>query len=308
MILVESINFVVLGKQDIASEFGKKGTETDLTLFDRKESDVIKTWVVPTGFPEKIQPLFQAINLAEYVIFYVDKLDKFTGEQIIALDSLKKEKGILSHTFDVDETKLNLMIKGTVVENYVQVDQDKIKEEMDKFKPLSNESQSEMVIDHCFDVKGVGTVILGKVTCGKIKQYDNLKLYPEGIDVLIKSIQMHDDPVSESIYPARVGLAVKGVKPDNVSRGDVISEKDAVTVNSTITLDFVKSQFYKGDIAENQGCLVSVGLQIKAAKFVSITPLKLQFEKTIVYKPGDIAVILKPESNTIRILGNGAIL
>ena len=170
MILVESINFVVLGKQDIASEFGKKGTETDLTLFDRKESDVIKTWVVPTGFPEKIQPLFQAINLAEYVIFHVDKLDKFTGEQIIALDSLKKEKGILSHTFDVDETKLNLMIKGTVVENYVQVDQDKIKEEMDKFKPLSNESQSEMVIDHCFDVKGVGTVILGKVTCGKIKQ------------------------------------------------------------------------------------------------------------------------------------------
>ena len=125
MILVESINFVVLGKQDIASEFGKKGTETDLTLFDRKESDVIKTWVVPTGFPEKIQPLFQAINLAEYVIFHVDKLDKFTGEQIIALDSLKKEKGILSHTFDVDETKLNLMIKGTVVENYVQVDQDK---------------------------------------------------------------------------------------------------------------------------------------------------------------------------------------
>ena len=308
MILVESINFVVLGKQDIASEFGKKGTETDLTLFDRKESDVIKTWVVPTGFPEKIQPLFQAINLAEYVIFHVDKLDKFTGEQIIALDSLKKEKGILSHTFDVDETKLNLMIKGTVVENYVQVDQDKIKEEMDKFKPLSNESQSEMVIDHCFDVKGVGTVILGKVTCGKIKQYDNLKLYPEGIDVLIKSIQMHDDPVSESICPARVGLAVKGVKPDNVSRGDVISEKDAVTVNSTITLDFVKSQFYKGDIAENQGCLVSVGLQIKAAKFVSITPLKLQFEKTIVYKPGDIAVILKPESNTIRIFGNGAIL
>ena len=308
MILVESINFVVLGKQDIASEFGKKGTETDLTLFDRKESDIIKTWVVPSGFPEKIQPLLQAINLAEYVIFHVDKLDKFTGEQIIALDSLKKEKGILSHTFDVDESKLNMMIKGTVVENYVQVDQDKIKEEMDKFKPLSNESQSEMVIDHCFDVKGVGTVILGKVTCGKIKQYDNLKLYPEGIDVLIKSIQMHDDPVSESICPARVGLAVKGVKPDNVSRGDVISEKDAVTVNSTITLDFVKSQFYKGDIAENQGCLVSVGLQIKAAKFVSITPLKLQFEKTIVYKPGDIAVILKPESNTIRILGNGAIL
>ena len=306
--MVLSVNFVVLGKQDLAAEFGKKGTVTDLSLFDRKESDVIKTWVTPSGFPEKIQPLFQAINLAEYVIFHVDKLDKFTGEQIIALDSLKKEKGILSHTFDVDESKLNLMIKGTVVENYVKVEQDKIKEEMDKLEPIPNDSPSEMVIDHCFDVKGVGTVILGKVTNGKIKQYDNLKLYPAGIDVLIKSIQMHDDPVTESVCPARVGLAVKGAKPDEVSRGDVISVENAVDVKSEIELDFTKNPFFKGDIAENQGCLVSVGLQVKAAKFTSISPLKLKFEKPIICKSGDIAVILKPESTTIRILGSGVIL
>ena len=304
---VKSINFVVLGKQDIASEFGKKGTVTDLSLYDRKESDIIKTWVTPSGFPEKIQPLFQAINLAEYVIFHVDKLDKFTGEQIIALDSLKKEKGILSHTFDVDESKLELMIKGTVVEKYVRVDQDKIKEEMNKLEPLSSEGPSEMVIDHCFDVKGVGTVILGKLTKGIIKQYDNLKLYPLGIDVLIKSIQMHDDPVEESITPARVGLAVKGAKPDEVGRGDIISEEGAVEIKTEIELDFQKSPFYKNDIAENQGCLVNVGLQIKAAKFTSISPLKLAFEKPIVCKKNQIAVVLKPESSTIRILGSGTI-
>ena len=112
----------------------------------------------------------------------------------------------MSHTFDVDESKLDAMIKGTVVENYLKVDQDKIKEEMDKLEPISNDGPSEMIIDHCFDVKGVGTVILGKVTSGKIKQYDNLKLYPEGIDVLIKSIQMHDDPVEESVVLPELGL------------------------------------------------------------------------------------------------------
>ncbi len=305
--MVQSVNFVVLGKQDIASEFGKKGTETDLTLYDRKESDVIKTWVAPSGFPDKIQPLFQAINLAEYVIFHVDKLDKFTGEQIIALDSLKKEKGILSHTFEVDDSKLDAMIKGTVVEKYKKVDQDKIKEEMDKLESISNDGPSEMVIDHCFDVKGVGTVILGKVTNGKVKQYDNLKLYPAGIDVLIKSIQMHDDPVSESICPARVGLAVKGAKLEEVGRGDVISAEGAVDVKTEIELDFQKNPFYKSEIAENQGCLVSIGLQIKAAKFSSISPLKLTFEKPIVCKKDQIAVILKPESASIRILGSGKI-
>ena len=306
--MVKSINFVVLGKQDLASEFGKKGTESDLTLYDRKESDVIKTWVIPNGFPEKIQPLFQAINLAEYVIFHVDKLDKFTGEQIIALDSLKKEKGILSHTFDVDESKLNMMIKGTVVENYTRVEQDKIKEEMNALEPITNDNPAELLIDHCFDVKGVGTVILGKVSNGTIKQYDNLKLYPHNIDVLIKSIQMHDDPVSESICPARVGLAVKGAKPDEVGRGDVISVENAVEIKTEIELDFEKSPFYKSEITENQGCLVNIGLQTKAAKFSSITPLKLVFEKPIVCKKNDIAVILKPESTTIRILGSGKIL
>ena len=305
--MISSINFVVLGKQDLASEFGKKGTESDLTLFDRKESDIIKTWVIPNGFPEKIQPLFQAINLAEYVIFHVDKLDKFTGEQIIALDSLKKEKGILSHTFDVDEAKLDLMIKGTGVEKYTKVEQDKIKEEMDKLEPISTDGPSELLIDHCFDVKGVGTVILGKVTDGTIKQYDNLKLYPAGIDVLIKSIQMHDDPVTESICPARVGLAVKGAKPDEVGRGDVIAAEGVVDIKTELELDFTKSPFYKSEIAENQGCLVNIGLQIKAAKFVSISPLKLSFEKPIICKKGDVAVILKPESTTIRILGSGAI-
>ena len=241
------------------------------------------------------------------MIFHVDKLDKFTGEQIIALDSLKKEKGIISHTFDVDESKLDAMIKGTVVEKYIKVDQDKIKEEMNKLEPISNDGPSEMVIDHCFDVKGVGTVILGKVTNGKVKQYDNLKLYPAGIDVLIKSIQMHDDPVEESICPARVGLAVKGAKPDEVGRGDVISEEGVVDVKSEIELDFEKNPFYKSEIAENQGCLVSIGLQINAAKFSSISPLKLTFEKPIVCKKDQIVVILKPESTTIRILGSGKI-
>ena len=305
--MVKSVNFVVLGKQDIAADFGKKGTVTDLSLFDRKESDIIKTWVTPSGFPDKIQPLFQAINLAEYVIFHVDKLDKFTGEQIIALDSLKKDKGILSHTFEVDESKLEAMIKGTVVENYARVEQDKIKEEMDKLESITADGHSEMVIDHCFDVKGVGTVILGKVTNGKIKQYDNLKLYPADIEVLIKSIQMHDDPVEESICPARVGLAVKGTKPDEVGRGDIISESGVGDIVSEIELDFIKSPFYKSEISENQGCLVNIDLQIKAAKFTSITPLKLTFEKPIICKKGQIAVVLKPESPTIRILGSGAI-
>jgi len=47
---MRSINFVVLGEQTIANDFGKKGTTTDLTLYDKKESDIIRTWIVPNGY------------------------------------------------------------------------------------------------------------------------------------------------------------------------------------------------------------------------------------------------------------------
>ena len=305
--MVQSVNFVVLGEQTIANDFGKKGTSTDLTLYDKKESEIIRTWIAPNGFPDKIQPLFQAINLAEYVIFYVGSLDKFTGEQIIALDMLKRKYGIISHTYEVDENRLNAMIKGTVLEKYRHAMSPEIKQEINKLQPISKEGKTKIVIDHCFDVKGVGTVVLGKVTQGKVKQYDNLKLFPSGVDVMIKSIQMHDDPVKEAISPARVGLSVKGVKVDEITRGDYLCEDVTQNVQTELELDFTQNPFYKGTISENQMCLVSVGMQIKAGKFKSIKPLVIQLDKPVVCDKNDICVILKPESTSVRILGSGPI-
>ena len=302
---MESINFVVLGEQTIANDFGKKGTSTDLTLYDRKESNIIRTWVIPNGFPEKIQPLFQAIALAEYVIFHVNTLDKFTGEQIIALDILGKKDGILSHSYNIDESKLDLMIKGTVVERYKKVDRDKIKEELINFPILKKDASTSIVVDHTFDVKGVGTVALGKVLSGKITQYDKILHHPSTIEAMVKSIQMHDDDVKEAVSPARVGLSLKNIKYDEIVRGDILSNDASIRIVTEIIIDFKQNQFFKGILSENQMCLVNIGMQIKAAKFASISPLKLVFEKPVIIMPGDICVLLKPESNSIRIIGSG---
>ena len=304
---MRSVNFVVLGEQTIANDFGKKGTVTDLTVYDRKESDIIRTWVVPNGFPEKIQPLLQAINISEYVIFYVASLDRYTGEQILALDMLKKKDGILSHSYEVDETRLNSMIKGTVLQNYRKIDSPNIKEELAKFPPVSNDGPIQIVIDHSFDVKGVGTVVLGKVLQGTVNQYDNLKHLPSGADVMIKSIQMHDDDVKSAVCPARVGLSLKGIKPNEVGRGDIITSDESLEVKSELKIDFKQSPFYKGEISKNQMCLVCIGLQVKAAKFSSVSPVKLILDKPIIYTKNDICLLVKPESVSVRVIGSGKI-
>ena len=304
---MKSVNFVILGDYSIANDFGKKGTSTDLTLYDKKESDIIRTWIAPNGFPEKIQPLFQSIYIAEYVVFHVTSLDKFTGEQIIALDSLGKKEGILSHSYDVDENRLQTMIKGTVLENYKKVNSSNLKEEMLKFPVIQKDGHASVIIDHCFDVKGVGTVALGKVVSGKINQYDNLNHMPSNTKVMVKSIQMHDDDVKESISPARVGLSLKNIKPDDISRGDILSTDSSLRIVDELSLNFTQNQFYKNTVSENEMCIVSIGMQMKAGKFVSVSPVKIKLEKPIAILPNDICILLKPESQSIRIIGSGSI-
>ena len=304
---MRSINFVVLGEQTIANDFGKKGTTTDLTLYDKKESDIIRTYVVPNGFPEKIQPLLQAINIAEYVIFYVASLDRYVGEQIIALNMLGKSNGIISHSYEVDENQFNSMIKDTVLKNYKKIDLLNIKDELSGFDPIINDGPLQIVIDHCFDVKGVGTVVLGKILQGTVKQYDKLKHLPSGSEVMIKSIQMHDDDMKEAVCPARVGLSLKGIKPDEIQRGDILTIDDSFDVKTELAVTFNQSPYYKGEISENQMYLLNIGLQIKAAKISSISPFKLMLEKPMICKKNDICLLIKPESTTMRIIGSGKI-
>lgn len=307
---MNSINFVVLGDSSIAAQLGKKGTATDLVIYDRKTADTVYTWTAPATFPDKIQPLMQAANIAEYAILNVNKLDRFLGEQVMALDSVGLTDGFVLHSYEVDREKLKTLLKSTSLANYQFVDSiDQLKQEITKLKPKGAEGLVTIPVDHAFDVKGVGTVALGVVKQGTVKAYDELVLLPGKKGVLVKSIQMHDDPAESSSSPARVGLAIKGPTAGDISRGDVICAPDAVKVSSgTITVKFAKSPFFKGDLPENHTYMVSVGMQVKSAKVklegetLSVTP-----EKPLAYMPGQTLVLLKPDSQNTRIAGKGSI-
>src|SRR5437867_2311309 len=115
---MNSLNFVLLGDTSIAKDLGKKGTTTDISIYDRKIADAIMTWTIPITYPDKIQSLLSAINLGEYAILNVGKLDKYTGEQILALDHLSMEDGFILHSYEIDEDKLKSIIQNTNIRNY----------------------------------------------------------------------------------------------------------------------------------------------------------------------------------------------
>lgn len=305
---LNSVNFVVLGDSGIAAQLGKKGTATDIVIYDRKTADTVYTWTAPTG--DKIQSLMQAVNIAEYAILNVSKMDKALGEQMMALDAVGLADGFVIHSYEVDREKLKALLKGTTLASYQLVDSvDQLKQEMGKLKPKSSDGPLMIPVDHAFDVKGVGTVVLGVVKQGTVKVYDELVLLPGKKNILVKSIQMHDDPVESSSCPARVGLAVKGAGADDISRGDIICAPDTVMVSSAmLSVKFAKSPFFKGDLPENHTYMISVGMQVKSAKAkLEGETLQVTPEKPIVYRQGQTLVLLKPDSPGTRIAGKGSI-
>ena len=119
--------------------------------------------------------------------------------------------------------KLKTLIKNTSVSHFKFLDNiDQLKQEISRLESKGCDGPVMIPVDHAFDVKGVGTVGLGVVKQGTVKVYDQLRIMPAGSDIVVKSIQMHDYPVHESKSPARVGLAVKGMTAEQISRGDVL--------------------------------------------------------------------------------------
>ena len=315
----------MLGDQAVAAQLGKKGTASDLALYDRKGGGVLRTYVAPSGFPDRIQPLVQAIAMAEHAVFHVASLDRFTGEQAVALGAAGMRRGVLGHSYDIDEGRLESLVRGTVLEGYARAGPDGLREAADALEPLGADAGADdplrVAIDHCFDVKGVGTVALGRVESGTVRRYQEVTILPSGAEAVVKSIQMHDDPVDEARFPARVGLSLKGVRPDDVSRGDVVAAREGpgggaeggcavVPAGTEVAVQYEPSPFYKGPMGAGQGCIVGIGMQVRAARIASVSEgrLGLVLEKPAAWSDAYTAVVLRPESATTRIAGSGRLL
>lgn len=303
---MKSVNFVVLGDPSIAGELGKKGSSADMTFYERKLSDTIFSFIAPSGFPKKVQPLIQAIALAEYVIVNVTTIDKVLGEQIVALNALKMEQGfIITNGLDDDLKKI---VRSTVLEKYEFITLDNLKRKLDTVAAVSADGATKIIVDAAFEVRGIGSVALGVVRRGLLKKHDDLVVYPEAKPVSVRSIQMHDEDVDEAASPARVGVALKGVTADEIERGDVIAAKDSLKTGSELKIQFEKNLFYKGEINPSSSYQLSIDLQVKPVKLkVEGNGLTVAADKPFAYESGGSCLILDLDA-PMRVVGRGVIL
>jgi selenocysteine-specific translation elongation factor len=90
-----NLNIAVLGKPGYSRELGKKGTQSDVTLYNAKKGQVTQTIIDATLYPEKLQSLFYAASFADLAVLVVEEISATLGETILMLDCLGVEGGII---------------------------------------------------------------------------------------------------------------------------------------------------------------------------------------------------------------------
>ncbi len=289
------MNIAIVGSKGLAKSLGKQGTKSDLLLYNTSFQGKYFTFIEPDTYPEKISPLFQALNMSQYVVLYLTKdLEKqFLGECIIAIDMLDKRGAIFLD--GVDEQQIKHFLGETRLKDF-----NIFNNEVDLMQEISSinfscKEKPKVIVDHSFIVKSVGLVALGTVVSGEIKKYDKLKIYPSKKEVLIKSIQIHDKDYEKAYCFDRVGLALKGIEESDIERGSIISE-DASVIKRRDGIKITKNKFYKEQDPVNVMCVV--GLQYVNAK---LNEGNIEFSREIAYD-NDKIIILTPDKK-MRVFG-----
>ena len=315
-----NITVAVLGKQDYSSNLGKKGTTTDITLYNLKKDEDTVTLIEPTRYPDRLAPLFYACSLAKKAIVVVDGLNANLGESLVMLQCCKVESGYFVLRNYIPKEKIEPLVKDTVMEKYEFVADEPhiLKEQLlsDAAKitypeHIDGEVAGTVPVDHSFNVKGVGAVILGVVANGTIQKHVTLNVLPGTKTTQPRSIQKHDDEFDSAYEGDRVGLALKNVKVEDVERGTVLTNDPTVKTSKQIKSKASLVKYWPAPLKEGMVLHVGHWMQVLNSKIEAInnekdwrTPeITLTLEKEIVYRPEDTAVLMYLEGGKLRVAG-----
>jgi selenocysteine-specific elongation factor len=100
-------------------------------------------------------------------------------------------------------------------------------EAADRVEQRSAEGATRLFVDRVFTLRGIGTVVTGTLWSGSIGEGDMLRAEPQGLDVRVRSVQVHDTPVERADAGQRVAVALPSVERQQIVRGDALVEPGA---------------------------------------------------------------------------------
>ena len=319
---MSNLTVAVIAPPDYARDLGKKGTTSDITFYNMKKGDATVTLIEPTRYPEKLSSLFYAVSLADRIILVVDEINASFGESVLLLQCAGKSAGFLILKNYITLEQIAPLIKGTVIEQYEILAEDIVGlrekilgiavELTSHHKARITGGNGAVPIDHHFNVKGVGVVILGCVAQGVIKKHDILKILPTEKTAQIRSIQKHDDDADYAETGDRVGLALKNLDADDLDRGYVLTNDPAIQFSSLISGKAQLVRYWPSPLKEGMVLYAGHWMQFLPARLEKVSfgndwrmpEITLSMEKPLIFPPGARVVLHYLEGGKLRVVGS----
>ncbi|PSC71534.1 Selenocysteine-specific elongation factor [Micractinium conductrix] len=113
-------------------------------------------------------------------------------------------------------------------------------------------------IDHCFAIRGQGTVLTGTVMRGSLRVGDTLELPELRVQKKAKSMQMFKQPVQACASGDRCGICVTQLDAKLVERGLACAPGSVPTFEAAVA-SVEKIRFYSGELRSRSKMHVTVG-------------------------------------------------
>ena len=314
-----NLNIAVLGAKDYASKIGKKGTVTDMTFYDHKSGTDSFTLIEPSKYPEKLSSLFYSVAMSEFAILVVDKIDSFLGETIVMTDVLGIDRGWIILQNYIQPEQLKPLLAGTCLEGYEYKEDDpiKLREELIAMAKAEAKAPGEGTCGSCpvdshFNVRGVGTVVLGSVIDGYFRKHDKMTVFPIKREVILKSIQKHDLDADDGVKGDHVGLALRGIESDELDRGYVVTTDPSVKMSRKVDGNVSLIKYWPSPLKEGMVLHIGHWMQMVPCRIASVdngddfrsAKVEFDLESDMIHKPGDRATIMYLEGGKLRVVGS----
>nr|XP_015203752.1 PREDICTED: selenocysteine-specific elongation factor isoform X2 [Lepisosteus oculatus] len=128
-----------------------------------------------------------------------------------------------------------------------------------------------MAVDHCFSIRGQGTVMTGTVLQGAVSLNDGIEIPALKVTRKVKSLQMFRRAVSRAMQGDRVGVCVTQFDPKLLERGVVCTPESLRTLHAAV-VSVRKIGYYRGALPTRSKFHITIGHETVMARVTFFGP------------------------------------
>ncbi|MEX0652116.1 MAG: elongation factor Tu [Candidatus Paceibacterota bacterium] len=173
------------------------------------------------------------------IIVFLNKVDQVDDNDLVDLVEEEVRELLTKYDFDgenapiVRGSGLKALESASVDDEWAQKVAELIKA-MDEYFPVPERETDKpflMPIEDIFSIEGRGTVVTGRIERGIIKVGEEIEIV--GIQNTVKTtvtgVEMFNKQLQEGQAGDNAGILVRGIKKDDIHRGQVLSKPGAIT-------------------------------------------------------------------------------